>query len=305
VCSAKIQASRRGDLDAAFAWWVARGGRIAFMTLTLAHKRGQRLRTLWDGVSYCWGRVTSGGRWKATQRAYGSPWAVPITTGAKAGGIRVGRRLPYVKLSETTYGFANGWHSHLHVALLLPGDVDDRSVSMLGDELFTAWRDASIARGLGTPSRKGFDIHLVEGGPGSVAEYLGKGTYDLALELSSSATKEVGSTRPPFALLADVVERGDMDDVHLWHEWEAASRGRRQLIWSAGLRLAAGLLEERTDEEIAAEDEGGDAEHVIDPATWRAVRRAGAECDVLDAFEVSRDTGLFLLARLASIDDAT
>ena len=53
-------------------------------------------------------------------------------------------------------------------------------------------------------------------------------------------------------MLAEAVE-GLTDEVDLWHEWERASQGRRQMVWSTGrrnLRQWAGLGMEWTDEEM-------------------------------------------------------
>ncbi len=56
-----------------------------------------------------------------------------------------------------------------------------------------------------------------------------------------------------------------------WLEWEQASHGQRQLTWSRHLRALAGLDAEKTDEEVAAEETGGQTIAVLPARTWRRV----------------------------------
>jgi hypothetical protein len=77
-------------------------------------------------------------------------------------------------------------------------------------------------------------------------------------------------------LLDDVFSSGDADALDRWHEWERASKGRRQITFSRGLRARLGMLvEEQTDEEIAAEEVGSSADDLvaITDEGWREVVR--------------------------------
>lgn len=58
-------------------------------------------------------------------------------------------------------------------------------------------------------------------------------------------------------------------DLRLWRDWEAGSAGRRALVWSQGLRDALGLTDEKTDAEVAAEDESGDLVASLKSADFR------------------------------------
>jgi len=83
-------------------------------------------------------------------------------------------------------------------------------------------------------------------------------------------------------VLAHLTEHGDAEDLAVWREWETASKGRRQLTWSQGIRAMAGLAEqERSDEEVAEDDLGVDDLLVLDRDTWHAV--APVQIDLLDA----------------------
>ena len=65
------------------------------------------------------------------------------------------------------------------------------------------------------------------------------------------------------------------DSAELWWEFEKASKGKRQLTWSRGLRQLLGLIQEKTDEEIAAEELGSKANDLvhISKEGWREVCR--------------------------------
>jgi hypothetical protein len=58
-----------------------------------------------------------------------------------------------------------------------------------------------------------------------------------------------------------------------WHEYEKASHQRKQLTASRGLFKRYGIREaDRSDEELAGEDEGGDDLLALPVETWRAIR---------------------------------
>ena len=58
--------------------------------------------------------------------------------------------------------------------------------------------------------------------------------------------------------------------------WEKASRGRRALTWSKGLRDWAGLGEELTDEQLAEETTGDETAATFDSENWRRLRAIGS-----------------------------
>jgi hypothetical protein len=73
--------------------------------------------------------------------------------------------------------------------------------------------------------------------------------------------------------LLDYFERtGDAAAADLWAEWEKATHGRMALTWSYGLcrRLLVGVPE-RSDEELAEENTGGEVVAVIPDKAWRVM----------------------------------
>jgi hypothetical protein len=82
-----------------------------------------------------------------------------------------------------------------------------------------------------------------------VARYLTK----LGLELAGIGTKTGKTGHFTSWDIAREAAAGDARFAELWKEHARCMLGARQLTWSRGLRAYAGLLPERTDEEIATD----------------------------------------------------
>jgi hypothetical protein len=124
------------------------------------------------------------------------------------------------------------------------------------------------------------DTRRVVGGDDGLAGYFGKA----ALELTLSWTKDSRAGRSPFALLRDATDTYEAGDLALWWEYEETSHNRRQLTWSTGrmdLRAFAGLGREQSDEEIAAEETGGDDAVALIGETWSTLSRRRWQAELL------------------------
>ncbi len=252
-CGPKIAVERAADIALAVTAHVADGGAVALATFTLRHTRAEALQDLLGGLSRAWSNVTDGRRSRALWRAH-------------VGG--------YIRRLEVTHG-ANGWHPHLHVLLFIGGDVTDEHLAELGDRAFDGWSASLVRAGLGEPTReRGVDVKRLDlaAAHEEVAKYVAKSA---AYEVASARTKVArGTSRTPMALLSDLAADGLASDFALWREYEAATRGRRMIQWSLGLRrrLLADVPE-LTDEEAAeATDRAGRFIAAIDNETWERVR---------------------------------
>jgi hypothetical protein len=248
VCAEKILARRQDEIRRALSVWGGLGGRVAFVTLTMRHRKGQPLGALWDSLSYAWGATTSGRRWRETCERYGVDG--------------------WLRVVETTEG-AHGWHVHVHAAILLPVTTTADDVDRLHARMVGTWTAALRRRGL-TAAPGGQHAKLWTGSAGDptggsgLGSYFAKGDYvdqvdagKLALELARGDLKTgKGGNRTPFQILGDFIDQGDADDLDLWTEWEKASKGRRFLTWSRGLRDRLLEVPEQTDEEIVLEELG-------------------------------------------------
>lgn len=291
VCAAKILAGRQEELEQALVEWTKRGGKVAMLTLTLRHHEHQSLETLWSAVTKCWAAVTSGRAWETAQARYGAPTERVVTRGARKGQTVTENRIGWVRAVEATHG-ENGWHPHVHVALLLPAGATAKDLDELGCELFQRWRDAAVKAGLGAPRARhgGLHVKLWDGRTGVLSEYFTKNEYSadagkLANEVTRGGKDARGGNRTPFQILRDVVQLGTADDLDLWHEWESASKGRRQLTWSVGLRDLLLTEPELTDEELAEQEAGGVTELVVPTASWIVLVNTRTTVDLLEIAE--------------------
>lgn len=280
VCAAKIAAEHAADLGAVLKAADAQGLRTALVTLTVRHHKGDSLAKVWNAVTQGWSRVTSGKGWKTDQERYGiAGWARAV---------------------ETTEGDINGWHVHVHAVACYSGSEADGL--MLGARMWNRWDRGVQAAGMtSVRDSGGLDVQISKGGDlGKLGAYLAKAGADLdglAREATMGAAKQGKGSghRTPFQIARDFLDTGDLDDLALWHEWERTSKGRRQLTWSKGMRELADLGDERTDEEIAADETGtADDDVLLLPGeTWAAVRRTSWL--ILDVVEQHGRDGLVLL----------
>lgn len=329
VCSAKIAAERQAEVETAVRRWQERGGGVIFGTATMRHWQRHRLGDLWDALSSAWHEVTSGASWTRWQEGcgHGVPVERVVRRGARKGDVVVEERLPWLRTVECTVT-PNGWHLHVHFLMFVDRPVTDATAEELSEPMWQAWRSGVKAAGLPAPVRRpgregvgfqgGWDVQAV--GPGeldAIGQYFTKAVYDgaqlAALEVARGDLKDGrgAGSRTPFGLLRSLVGHElvgddgqrfaavDADDLALWSEWEQASKGRRQLTWSQGLRQLVGLVpDERSDEEIAADEHGG-ADVLRIPcgsSGWSALwRRPGGRWQLLRELE---DSGLVAAVRL-------
>ena len=271
ACYFKVRTKRAAEINAVVAAHLAAGGGVLHCVITMPHRAGEALADLWSILSDCWEHVTSGGGWKKLKADH-----------AIEG---------YIRATEATHSWGSGWHPHCHVLLFV-----DRPMSPLeNEEQFYALRAAIRNRWCKRMKEKHGRIVSEEFGirvdpvkpddaDGS-GEYLTKVGYELAMGDNKIGREE--GHRTPFAIAHDAAETGDKADVDLFREWVVASHRKRSITWSQGLRERYGLGPERSDEELAAEDAGGEAVAEIDRDLWREIanRRDGRRSQLLTAFE--------------------
>lgn len=294
VCSAAVAARRADEIRQAVEKWQADGGKVALLTLTRPHAFGDDLDQMWFGNSAGWKNVIGGKRWGADQTMYGTPWQRTVQQGHRKGEVVTENRIPWVRATEVTVG-ANGFHPHMHTLLFLRGDVD---LDALAESMFGRWCEGLVAAGQPLPSfEHGFDARWIEQREGGEAfgEYFAKAVYSPARSAGfevAGGQQKTGrkGSRTPFELLASVVDNRKKDgtietvkarrDFGLFKEYAIASKGKRQLTWSRGLRDWAGLGVEQTDEAIASEDlrteDSVRLAHYVN-SDWARVRQAIGE----------------------------
>lgn len=316
VCAEKIQAERQAQVSAALAVARLRGWEVLFLTLTMRHKRAHRLSMLWEHLSTAWRATTSGsGRaWKGDKEEFGVQG--------------------YVRLVEVTHGAENGWHVHVHVLLFVDpaaaglghtfpesGLLSDAAVDDLAGRMWGRWKAAlDVGKGIRPAKRHGVDIKRVRSDD-VIAEYFAKGMYDrkgegsTAHDVSGAHGKDAKrGNRTPFGILRSLVgsersddvvdlETGELTgasydaDLELWQTFEQASKGRRQLLWSHGLKAELGVDQELTDQEIVDQEHGGDVLEYVSAEEYKHLAKRRMLAAVLVAAEAD-DTGEALCAFL-------
>lgn len=248
VCSAKISERRRIELAAAIAMHKAKGGEVLLLTLTNKHDRRDDLKALLDGQARALKRFMRG------------------TKAAKAWFDRLGS-IGTIRAMEVTHGDANGWHPHYHVLVFVQAKLDLAEVVQQGAKL---WQDCCRLAGLAIPS---IERGLTLQGGDYAAKYVGK--WGLEQEMTKGHQKKAragGAT--PFDLLRRVLaDRKDLRSGSLFREFAQVFKGRRQLVWSKGLK-AMFAIEEQTDEALSeGQTEGAELWARLSIIEWRQILR--------------------------------
>ena len=277
VCSAKIRATRADEIARAVAAHMTRDGGTAWMvTLTARHKRHHDLAPLFDAVANGWRKLMSG-------RA----WAGDPKRGVLGERDRLGVR-GNIRSMEVTYGTRNGWHPHLHVVLLLSKETGEELAYAIHrwDKTWRAWM-----------KKQGFEPSKEHGvkwskvtTPEEAGEYIAKtqeGKH-IGNEIARGDFKKGKfSTLAPFELLEYFRQTGDMAVLPVWQEYEQGTHRRRAITWSRGLRAELlGDEPELSDDEVAAEEVGGETWAILPAESLRAIRRVpGLQTRLLDVAE--------------------
>lgn len=254
-CAAKIRLRRGEEIAEAISRHLDGGGGAYFWTVAIPHEHGDKLKVVFGALADMLRIIKRGRPHQRDKKRYGI--------------------LGEIKAVEVTHG-RNGWHPHAHILV-----VTDRVLSF--DE-WTAWAGSLDLRVADALRKVGWDPGL--SGIRSTVKPVDKGA-GLAAYLTKVQEKGLGNEiaradlkggrkggRTPFEILADFGEYGLADDLELWWEYEKATAGRSAIRWNKGLRaLLLPDVEQKTDDEIAAEDEGSDAVAHVTLPVWNRIRR--------------------------------
>ena len=275
VCNPKIRNGRSVEISAAAAEWDRAGNSVVMVTLTFPHDLGMRLSALLPLLAAGFRAVIRGRPWRRVRDQLGI-----------VGTIRA---------IEVTHG-ASGWHPHAHVLVFARGELGAEGIAALAVYVRTRWAKWITGKGYRLPHEThGVDISIC-----SSAEEAGN--YVAKLQDGRSAGNELArgdlkqgrnGSRTPFEILDDFRWTGDVEDLALWHEYETATKGHQAITWSKGLRAIFGAEQERTDEELAAEEVGGEDLAVIPAEVWaEIVKIPGLDAALLDVAERSGLDGM-------------
>ena len=267
VCAAKISERRRAELKIAFDSHLDQGGYCTMVTLTFSHSARDKLEELLLALGKAVNKFRSGKRYNNFRQEIGL-----------IGSIRA---------FEITYG-VNGWHPHIHLLLMHSKEIDPWDRDDVSDKLYSMWEGACAKNGLSTSYEHGLKIDDAA----EASQYIGKwgDIMDKPWGTDSEMTKanikkgRAGSMTP-FDFLRAEIEDGDLQYEDKFREYAAATKTKRQLVWSPGLK-ARYLIEEKSDEEVATEKvEEADLLGLLDWQEWRYIVRNNLRVELLQEVE--------------------
>jgi Replication protein len=247
---------------------------VAMLTFTMRHKSKHTLRDCWAALSLAWRLATGGKAWVKDQQE---------------GGI-----FGWIKAVEVTYG-RNGWHVHLHVMMFFDHEVDKEHAQKYGDRMWERWASGLRKRGFSCRRDVGLDVRMASKDPDTptrMGEYFTK----LAMEMTGGYNKVARGENITPMQMGDLAVNSPFPNVrekyrNLWLVWESASKARKQMAMSKGLKEWAGIEDLKDEELPELFDEDGqpvpdEAALILRWDTWEQLRKSPAlACELLDVAE--------------------
>ena len=234
VCAAKIRQGRAEQIAEGLRAWLAQGNYVFAITLTMPHEFGMDLAPLFDCIMKSWEGVLSGG----ARRRF---WEAQSVFGT-------------IRAFDLTYG-KNGWHPHLHNLIFIENTGQDKAQleKDVREYFETRWSQSVENQGFGKVNvEKGVDVRPVKDEAG-IGTYVSKVSFELTRSDKKEAKK--GGLNQ-WQLLREARTTGDAQQIALWKEYVLASKGRRCIEWSRGLKKMLIGVDEKddiSDDELAAQ----------------------------------------------------
>ena len=273
VCAAVVRAERAAEIQQAVERHQATGGSLVFVTLTMRHGPDDALGTTLNAAIKAWQNLLRNQAWVKFRDRYGIDG--------------------YVRAVEVTHGQENGWHPHIHALFFVDRPLTEDETEQWRTSMFDRWSSYVVKHGGGMPTAlRGIDVRPADEDGTVVAQYLSK-IQETAPETSRQAIGHELARgdmksgrgrhgRMPFELLDGATKR----DAALWIEYVEATKGRRAITWSKGLRDRLDLDEERTDEQVIQDAEQENLRVLIPAASYdRAKNRPAVLAHWLDLAE--------------------
>jgi len=264
VCASRITEERRQELTRALE---VTGLTPYLVTYTLRHKRSDSLKTLTEAMQNAFRFMKSGKYWGYLTEEYG--W------------------IGSIKSLEVTHG-DNGWHPHQHELVLLDASLSKSAQAGLLSDLRLKWGKALSRRGFDASWDRGVDLRATSE---DVQDYVAKFghqpitmNWSIEHELTKQPVKRgKNGGRTPAQLLSDY-GMGDIQAARLWREYARVFKGKKQLVWSKGLRGLLGVGMELADSEIAGSiPPGAEILARLSSIEWKAILKADLRGELLDA----------------------
>lgn len=280
-CQATITAHRGDEVQQLPDWAIAHGKQVVFLTYTAAHNANMPLKEF-------------GGRLQKAYRAYWNRKGIRRMIkrcGMKVDGLE---RAPRIKVTEYTHSFSHRWHKHFHVLV-----VADMSVDMTAyiKDMQEMWVSCCVDYGLCADNEQaradlmahGLDIKVAKSAEQArkFARYMAKEISSSAVKVSRATDREEHHTIWELAVGLAVAEHDCPADAPKYRdaiaEYAYYTRGKAQMVWSAGLKAAVGVADV-SDEALVDSQDDDTAETVcglLRPA-WQYVQHNVTQQELKD-----------------------
>lgn len=267
VCAAKISERRRAELRQAFDIHRSMGGFCTMMTLTFSHQKSDKLAENLNALADAMKKFREGKAYAGISKEIGLNGTI--------------------RAFEITYG-QNGWHPHIHLLMMHQLEIEPWELQVIEARYYRLWEAACRKVGLKVSKEHGLRLDDAA----KAEEYVGKwgdimrSKWGVDREMTKANSKRGrAGSMTPFDFLRVIVEDGDLEYESKYKEYSEAVKGKRQLIWSKGLKEKY-EIEEQTDEEVAAaKEEPADLLGGLSWQDWRYVVKNDLRATLLNYIE--------------------
>lgn len=235
VCGSKIGERRSAEIEQGATTWLDRQGGVLMATFTMQHQAGEPLELLVDALNEAYRRTRRGAPWERIEARYGLVGAITAR--------------------EYTHG-EHGWHPHLHALLFCRGGLKPKDIRELNRFLAARWGAMLLKEG--RYSNPLYSVKVQASKDKALALYISKAgrSWTVGDELAKSNSKKARGKGRSIVQLLDAAPF-ERDAAHLFQEYAAATYRNASVVWTPGLRDLLRMEPEKTDEQVAQEDEKG------------------------------------------------
>lgn len=235
ICAAKVSERRTQELIKGLMNW---SYGLVLVTFTLRHQRDNKLMDVLGMLDQAYYHLVSGRGWQDIKARYGL--------------------IGSVKSLEITYSRACGWHPHRHVLMFAESPMCELALRCFSNDV--EMRYLKILNGCGGSGIAGIAVtcEAVETTSNLVAAYMAKWEHEpvqrpwgVESELGKGVSKKAHAGSLMVWDLALLAAGGDLDAGERVREYAAATKGKRFVEFSNGLRHTLSLGAHVTDEQLA------------------------------------------------------
>lgn len=264
ICANKISESRVKEVCDAMDKHILSGGTCLMLTYTFRHHLGEALEPMVRSFMAAVRGYKSGKGYQNAKKTMGY--------------------MGSIKSTEITYG-ENGFHPHCH-EVIFTKYLDDDSIREVEVMLFARWEKYVMRHGLGVINTHGLRLQRT-----STTEYVAKhGTSgefrnNGDRELVRGYDKKARGGRNMWDLLRESIFGGARGKFfgELFRQYYYAFKGKKQLVWSRGLKDKFGIRDVTDEQLLKGVPEGYEKVGELSVTSWNFLYRMNLQGEFLNA----------------------